>query len=590
MSTALAILTNLADKLRTSPPECDEASATLCKCNELVDILRAAAAPKPKRAAAAFVVKQEEDVTLTGLPRELLARIVAVLPTTADVCRVGRASKAFCDVPPAMRQTSVLEDGLRLRAWARAERAAERAAAAALAVEALRVELREETDEAKRAAITSAAETTAREAETEAHTAQVERSAAAAAAAALPAGVSSWAQRCLVREERRDAVARPLRIAAAEYHSAFVDSAGRLLTCGRGMGCCWLLGQGPGVRRSTTPAPVVGLDGICITSVSATTHTLAVSAEGAVYSFGDGESGELGHGDHDPQYFPRLIEALRGVRVRVVAAGFEFSLALADTGSVYSWGAGELGELGHGRSEVLHTPRKIEALSGTCIWAVAAGHAHCLAICEAGRAYSWGDGDTGKLGHGCETGELTPRPIDALKDVRVTAVAAGCEHSLAVVRGGKLFSWGHGADGQLGHGKLHIQPTPKLVEALGDVKICHAAAGAIQSLAVSEAGDVFSWGGRTAIQRSLDAGHDGYALERDEPRPVIGLDGVAVDTVAVGIDDYLAVSTSGAVYCWGSRHNLPAAERSDKRRPFGRLDYAWTASWAKRWMKRFTAS
>ena len=84
---------------------------------------------------------------------------------------------------------------------------------------------------------------------------------------------------------------------------------------------------------------------------------------------------------------------------------------------------------------------RIEALAGVRIWAVAAGGCHCLAVSDAGALYSWGYGGDGRLGHGDEQCQLTPRRVEELTNVRVTAVAAGCGHSLAVSAAGKLYSW-----------------------------------------------------------------------------------------------------------------------------------------------------
>lgn len=64
-------------------------------------------------------------------------------------------------------------------------------------------------------------------------------------------------------------------------------------------------------------------------------HTLAVSVDGkTVWSFGGGDNGKLGHGDTSQVYRPKVIEALQGLYVRKVAAGSTFSLALTSNGQV----------------------------------------------------------------------------------------------------------------------------------------------------------------------------------------------------------------------------------------------------------------
>jgi len=63
---------------------------------------------------------------------------------------------------------------------------------------------------------------------------------------------------------------------------------------------------------------------------------------------GQGRDGRLGHGDQEHQLLPKKVEALAGQRVIAVSAGGEHSLALTADGSVWSWGFGVEGQLGHG--------------------------------------------------------------------------------------------------------------------------------------------------------------------------------------------------------------------------------------------------
>ena len=152
-------------------------------------------------------------------------------------------------------------------------------------------------------------------------------------------------------------VLRPLPIACGYAHSAFVDAAGRLLTCGSAGeddGVEHQLGQGVDVAEAAVPALVLGLDGVRVASVAAGhNHTLALSADGAVYSFGDGRGGALGHGDMEVQHAARRVAALEGERVTEVACGGGFSLALTADGRAYSWGWGDTGRLGHGSHDVV---------------------------------------------------------------------------------------------------------------------------------------------------------------------------------------------------------------------------------------------
>lgn len=351
-------------------------------------------------------------------------------------------------------------------------------------------------------------------------------------------------------------VARPSVIASAAGHTAFLDCAGRLLTCGRDPHHHGFLGQGD-VRRVSVPSAAPLPPSVRIASLAAGgSHTLAISTEGRVFSFGFGQGGRLGHGDEASQPTPRLVNALRGERVCAAAVGSGCSIALTDAGRIYSWGQGGHGQLGHGPTvdgalADEHSPRAIAALSATAVWAASIGGYHVLALSASGDVYSWGQGHHGQLGHGDTQQQLLPCRLEGLRGWRVTAVAAGGVHSLAVGEATDLgrpalLSWGQSGEGRLGHAGREKQLTPKPVSAMAGVPVASVAAGYQHSLVVSRAGAVFSFG------RGLGGalGHDEENTE-ESPRPVDALAGVRVVGAAAGDRTSLVVADDGAVYGWG---------------------------------------
>ena len=130
------------------------------------------------------------------------------------------------------------------------------------------------------------------------------------------------------------------------------------------------------------------------------------AAEGAtstrVWSFGLSDGGLLGHGNGDArtyEYVPRPIVALDRVVVVEVAAGVAHSIALTATGTVFSWGSGEHGRLGHGTSDDESTPTHLICLRG--VLSIAAGGHHSMASAGLeGQCYTWGSNEFGQLGLG----------------------------------------------------------------------------------------------------------------------------------------------------------------------------------------------
>ena len=148
-----------------------------------------------------------------------------------------------------------------------------------------------------------------------------------------------------------------------------------------------------------------------------------------------------------------------------VSAGKCHNLALTAGGSVWSWGYGGFGALGHGDQQHQLLPKKVEAFAGQRVVAVSAGTSHSIALTADGSVWSWGGGRGGRLGHGDQQDQLLPKKIEAFAGRRVVAVSAGGHHSIAVSADGDVFTWGKGEDGCLGHGEdLSNQLLPKKIE------------------------------------------------------------------------------------------------------------------------------
>ena len=90
---------------------------------------------------------------------------------------------------------------------------------------------------------------------------------------------------------------------------------------------------------------------------------------------------------------------------------------------------------------------------------IAAGELHSVAIAENGMVYTWGWGENGRLGHGSEQTLYEPTLLP-LHDEVVVKAACGAGHTMVSTRDGKLFSWGLGTSGQLGHGRWRNRFSP----------------------------------------------------------------------------------------------------------------------------------
>ena len=285
---------------------------------------------------------------------------------------------------------------------------------------------------------------------------------------------------------------RPIHIAGGSKSLFIVSHDGKVYACGEGANGRLGLGHSNNVtipQQIQTLSPYV-IKKVCVHSGGK--HTMALTVDGKVFSWGEGDDGKLGHGNLITYDKPKLIEALKSKRVRDIACGSSHSAAITSGGELYTWGLGEYGRLGHGDMITQLRPKLVKALEGKRIVQVACGSrdAQTLALAEDGSVYSWGDGDFGKLGRGGSDGCNVPHNIERLNGLGVCQIECGAQFSLALTRYGQVWTWGKGDYFRLGHNVDQHFRKPTVVEALRGKKIVHVAVGALHCLAVTDTGQV----------------------------------------------------------------------------------------------------
>ncbi|CAK4071729.1 unnamed protein product [Aphanomyces euteiches] len=268
---------------------------------------------------------------------------------------------------------------------------------------------------------------------------------------------------------------------------------------------------------------------------------------GTVYSWGRGDEGQLGHGLKKTQLaLPTMLDAFRGKHVVEVAAGAMHSLALTVDGNVYAWGNNAHGQCGMlAGLPTIQTPQLVPKLMGRQIAAIACGAGHSLAVSCRGDVFSWGIGKQGQLGHGdaCES-ELEPRLIQALAALEVTSVACGIAHSVFLLRGDRsLHGCGLNSYGQLGLG--HTTAAVETPTRIGGVlHVQHVACGGAHTCVVDMDGRVWSSGANSCGQLGLGHADDMAAFT------VVPM-AVPCAFVACGEEFSSAITTTRDVFMWG---------------------------------------
>nr|BDV49870.1 MAG: RCBTB1-like protein [Metapenaeopsis lamellata majanivirus] len=240
---------------------------------------------------------------------------------------------------------------------------------------------------------------------------------------------------------------------------------------------------------------------------------------------------------------PDFIEKMKMIHVFGKLAGEAIIITKDD--DVYALGSNHVGCLGVGDQISTMGPRKIESLCQKKVKGIACGsEPHVLVYTENGELYSWGSNEYQQLGNSSAMLELSPNLVN-IPNKRITQIAAGGLHSLALTVEGEVFAWGYNAYGQVGNGlTLENVSNPSRIFANGIVDI---ACGQMFSMAVMSTGEVYGWGLNTHGQLGT-----GNRVNQLIPCKVTGLQGIIIIKIACGHSHTLALSNEGNLYAWGS--------------------------------------
>ena len=299
-------------------------------------------------------------------------------------------------------------------------------------------------------------------------------------------------------------------------------------------------------------------------------YSLALSADGTVYTWGRNEYGQLGNGvtatnSPVPVAVKTAGTPMEGKTIVQISAKVWYALALASDGTVYSWGFNSWGQLGNGTSGTANNasaPVAVKTagtpMDGKTIVQVAAGATHSLALATDGTIYAWGKNEYGQLGNDSTTNSPVPVAVKTagtpMEGKTIIQIHAGYEHSLALASDGTVYTWGRNNFGQLGKNDATDAHIPAAVRTLGtpmaDKVIVQLAAGNSQSMALASDGTVYTWGWNQYGQLG-----NGTTTNSRIPVAVVTtgtpLAGKTISQIAAGNAHALAMTDDGAIYSWG---------------------------------------
>ncbi|CAL5023403.1 unnamed protein product [Urochloa decumbens] len=357
------------------------------------------------------------------------------------------------------------------------------------------------------------------------------------------------------------------------------------------------VGQPPPASDAYVPTPVPSLPPSVSAVAAGHYHSLAVSADGEVWSWGRNDEGQLGRGLHSPRNTWSNTEQVRGlenVQVRAVSASGVVSAAIGSDGSLWVWGRSKRGQLGLGKDIVeAAVPSRVEALASYDVAKVSFGWGHAMALTKDGKLFGWGYSENGRLGEmvqstrapsaeeymGKTVDKYSSSMMEAVEKMvedkirsednmpiiwepsliheashhEVSDVSCGLDHSLIIFSDGVLLSGGDNTYGQLGRkpglSKLlpvHMSYKPFSVSAsVGhSLALCHTSTEGTSGV---ETG-ILSWGWNCSSQL-------GRPGQDDVPTLVNCLSEEKLVSVSAGRVHSVALTSKGEVWTWGSGRN-----------------------------------
>ena len=192
-----------------------------------------------------------------------------------------------------------------------------------------------------------------------------------------------------------------------------------------------------------------------------------------------------------------------------VSIGQEFMVALNALGEAYAWGINSSGNLGNGTTDNAANATKVTMPEGVTFTDIDAGANHVIALTAEGTVYTWGSNATGQLGYEYpQDKQTTPKEVELLRNMSVTAIAAGNGFSLALLEDGTVYAWGDNAFLALGTQELPDSASstfrPSKIEALTDSYIIQIVAGDSCAAAITGEGTVYFWGKNEGYRFGID--------------------------------------------------------------------------------------
>lgn len=339
------------------------------------------------------------------------------------------------------------------------------------------------------------------------------------------------------------------------------------------VGTAELLQSGTTTVRETVTYRLKSTDGVRDMSWGQITVGCAL-ASGKAYCWGSNSYRQIGDNSSVDRHVPTAVHAgamPAGTVIEQVAGGGQHNCALTAADTVYCWGMNNHGQLGadpdsrlsggvsvsnYYVSEPVAAARGAVPGGGVTIESLSSGGYFTCALASNGRVYCWGSNEQGQLGINSATPTISISPqlvvYGAMPAGAIKQLSAGVFHVCAVASNNRVYCWGWNLNGQLGDGSTTQRAAPVETALPPGVTAQQIAAGSDHTCALTSAGAVYCWGGN-------HQGQLGDSTTTDSTTPVVTQPGAIpagpIKRIATGYYHTCAIASNDWVYCWGDNEH-----------------------------------
>jgi alpha-tubulin suppressor-like RCC1 family protein len=271
-------------------------------------------------------------------------------------------------------------------------------------------------------------------------------------------------------------------------------------------------------------------------------NTAVIKTDGTLWIWGDGTFGRLGNATLDNISTPVTTFA-GGTNWKQVSCGNEHNAAIKTDGTLWTWGRGSNGKLGNAVITDVSTP--VTTFAGGTNWKqLSCGNEHTAAIKTDGTLWTWGWGNSGRLGNAVTTNASTPVTTFA-GGTNWKQVSCGNAHTAAIKTDGTLWTWGNAGGGNLGNGEtVNTGISTPVTTFAGGTNWKQVSAGGLTA-AIKTDGTLWTWGDGAS-------GQLGNASLTNIPTPITTFaGGTNWKQVSTGQNNIAAIKTDGTLWTWG---------------------------------------